>query len=279
MTDVPTLTSATAANFAVLNPINKGSTATISNANLGANSNGSTWNGVVNTIAIPRAGKWYWEVTASGVNTSCGIVLASTNFSTALATFPANGFFSYTYYGSNGNKVSGPSNTQTAYGATYTNGDVIGIALDTTAGTLVFYKNNTSQGTAFTSLTDEYFAYCGVAGTTAGAANFGQRPFSYTPPTGFVALNTYNIAAGSVTTIGTFTGNSNANGPFVYLNGVPTAMTINGSAVTFGTDADKLSNGFKVRSSSATYNLSGSNAYVVTTTGAVFKYANAQGNP
>ena len=23
--------------------------------------------------------------------------------------------------------------------------------------------------------------------------NFGQRPFSYTPPTGFVALNTYNL--------------------------------------------------------------------------------------
>ena len=25
------------------------------------------------------------------------------------------------------------------------------------------------------------------------AVNFGQQPFTYTPPTGFVALNTYNL--------------------------------------------------------------------------------------
>ena len=67
--------------------------------------------------------------------------------------------------------------------------------------------------------------------------------------------------------------------PFIYLNGVPAAMTINGNAVTFGTNADHLANGFKVRSSSASYNASGSNTYSITTTGAKFKYANAQTNP
>ena len=110
-------------------------------------------------------------------------------------------------------------------------------------------------------------------------ANFGQQPFTYTPPTGFVALNTYNLPAGTITTSGSFTGNINTDGPFVYLNGVPTAMTINGNAVTFGTNADKLSNGFKVRSSSSSYNASGSNTYSITTTGAKFKNANAQTNP
>jgi hypothetical protein len=109
--------------------------------------------------------------------------------------------------------------------------------------------------------------------------NFGQQPFVYTPPTGFVALNTFNIAAGTVTTSGTFTGNLSTDGPMVFLNGTPTAMTINGNAVTFGTQADKLANGFKVRSSSASYNASGSNTYVATTVGAVFKYEDAQGNP
>ena len=111
-------------------------------------------------------------------------------------------------------------------------------------------------------------------------ANFGQQPFVYpTLPTGFLPLNTFNIAAGTVTTSGTFTGNLSTDGPFVFLNGTPTAMTINGNAVTFGTQADKLANGFKVRSSSASYNASGSNTYVATTVGAVFKYEDAQANP
>ena len=65
----------------------------------------------------------------------------------------------------------------------------------------------------------------------------------------------------------------------VYLNGTPTTMTINGNAVTFGTHADKLANGFKVRSSSASYNASSSNTYTASVVGAVFKYEDAQGNP
>lgn len=84
----------------------------------------------------------------------------------------------------------------------------------------------------------------------------------------------------TITTSGTYTGNGVADGPFVYLNGVPTAMTVNGNAVTFGTHADKLSNGFKIRTSSVTFN---QNAVVytfnVTSTGAPFKYARAQANP
>jgi hypothetical protein len=56
-------------------------------------------------------------------------------------------------------------------------------------------------------------------------------------------------------------------------------MTINANSVTFGTNANKLSNGFKVTSSSSLYNLSGTNAYIVTTSGAVFKVSDAQSNP
>jgi hypothetical protein len=99
------------------------------------------------------------------------------------------------YYGNNGQKYNNASGA--AYGASYTNGDVIGVAFDADAGTLVFYKNNTSQGTAFTGLTSgPYFpAHSdGSAGSgTYAFYNFGQRPFAYTPPTGFVALNTFNL--------------------------------------------------------------------------------------
>ena len=113
----------------------------------------------------------------------------------------------------------------------------------------------------------------------SGDYNFGQRPFTYTPPDGFKALCTKNLPTGTITTSGTFSGNASTDGPFVYLNGVPTAMTINGNEVTLGNHADKLANGFKVRSSSASYNSAGSNTYSITSTGTKFKYSNAQGNP
>jgi hypothetical protein len=112
--------------------------------------------------------------------------------------------------------------------------------------------------------------------------NFGQRPFSYTPPTGFKALNTANLASTAVSTSGTFTGNASADGPFVWTNGNPATLTINGNAVTFGTHADKTAGGFKLRSSSSSYNASGSNTWTATA-GKRFvqvkKPNNAQVNP
>lgn len=115
----------------------------------------------------------------------------------------------------------------------------------------------------------------------SGSYNFGQLPWIDTGPTGSEkALSTANLTDTTITTSGTFTGNASADGPFVYLNGVPTAMTINGNSVTFATHADKLANGFKVRTSSSSYNASGSNSYSISTTGAAFAdNANAQGNP
>jgi hypothetical protein len=172
--------------------------------------------------------------------------------------------------------------SDTNYGATFTVNDVIGVALDLDAGTLVFYKNGSSQGTAFSSLSGSFAAYASDADAAQSCtvvANFGQRAFAYTAPSGFKALCATNLLLNAITTTGSFTGNASTNGPFVFLKGVPTAMSINGNAVTFGTHANKLSNGFKVISSSGSYNTSGSNSYSITTTGDKFKYARAQPNP
>ena len=86
--------------------------------------------------------------------------------------------------------------TNTSYGASFTTGDVIGVAFDAGAGTLTFYKNNTSQGTAFSSISGAYFAgmrHTNNSGTSTVNFNFGQQPFQFTPPSGFVALNTFNL--------------------------------------------------------------------------------------
>ena len=186
MTDVPTLTSATAANYCVLNPLYKGTNASASNANLtyscGTNST------IVCTIGM-SSGKWYWEIQNPTAKSIIGIINSSATLNTYIGV-DANG---WGYYGTNGQKYN---NGGSAYGATFTTTDIIGVAFDAGAGTLTFYKNNTSQGTAFTSIpADTYFSAVSddTTGGATGEINFGQRPFTYTPPSGYVALNTYNL--------------------------------------------------------------------------------------
>ena len=119
--------------------------------------------------------------------------------------------------------------------------------------------------------------------TQAASWNFGQQPLPEALDTGFLALCQANLStSGTVTVSGSFTGNANADGPFVWMNGVPDTLTINSNAVTFGTHADKLANGFKLRTSSASYNVAGSNTWTATITSDtknIFKYNTAEGNP
>jgi len=194
MTDVPTLTSATAANYATFNPIaTTATTPTFSNGNLQIATPGSGCGNSYATIGIPSSGKWYWEVTfSSGNNPMIGVAPYSV---TANGEAVTGALF---YYNDGRKFISG---TGSAYGASYTTGDVIGIAADADTGAVTFYKNNTSQGSVSISLTNTFPSVCDADPTTNSAtliANFGQRPFSYTPPSGFVALNTYNLPASTV---------------------------------------------------------------------------------
>jgi hypothetical protein len=194
MKDTPSLVDENAGNFATLNPLkNYNNTLADGNLNISATS-ASTTTIVLATIGV-SSGKWYWEFTQTAytVNNTPMIGIAKDNVSmTAYVGSDANG---WGYYGNNGDKYN--SATGTAYGASYTNNDVIGVAFDADAGTLVFYKNSVSQGTAFTGLTSgPYFPAFSDAGSTVvmtANANFGQRPFAYTPPSGFLKLNTFNL--------------------------------------------------------------------------------------
>jgi hypothetical protein len=266
-------------NYATFNPLNQNSTGvTLANGNLDVTRSSSSFGQVWSTIGM-SSGKWYVECLVGDVlNFNLGLAAGNMVGGNRYVGQDANTWG----YDPSGQKVNSAS--YASYGNSYTNGDIIGIAFDADAGDLYFYKNGVVQNSgiaAYTGLTSgPYFFTCGVENSsTANSWNFGQRPFAHTAPSGFQALVTTNIPAGTVTTSGSFTGNLATDGPFVYLNGVPTAMTINGNAVTFGTHADKLANGFKVRSSSSSYNASGSNTYSVSTTGEVFKNEVAQSNP
>ena len=194
MTDVPTLTSATAANYCVLNPLNIGSGSSLSSANLNFTTSSASGNiqqaQVFGGFGL-SSGKWYWEVSYSSVSTA---MVGVCNPSQTPSTNPYSNSYMRCYR-VNGNKENGT--TSSAYGASWTSGNVIGIALDVDAGTITFYKDNSSQGVAFSDLAgNTWFPYAtenGSALSSSGSINFGQRPFQYTPPTGFVALNTFNL--------------------------------------------------------------------------------------
>jgi len=201
MNDVPTLTDEDTANFATLNPLIVPKTASpavavINEANLAVyNSGGSNWLAVGSTIGV-SSGKWYWEVTPVGTlnGVALGIHKSDTYFGSAILGYSGDPD-GYAYL-KEGTKVN--NSTGTAYGASYASGDIIGVALDMDAGTLTYYKNNTSQGTAFTGLSGSFMPASSVAQSCTLYHNFGQRPFAYTPPTGYKKLNTYNLPDSSI---------------------------------------------------------------------------------
>jgi hypothetical protein len=178
-------------NYATFNPLDASSDFTLSNGNLDLTTSGAnSWEAVRATIGI-SSGKYYWEWTAGVTTTDIGVSTAQMS----LANWVGSGAYgwSYDYNGQKYNNGSGAS-----YGNSYTTGDVIGVAFDADAGNLYFYKNGAAQNSgtaAFTGLTSgPYFpAFSTNATGGTNSVNFGQRPFAYTPPTGYKSLCTTNL--------------------------------------------------------------------------------------
>jgi hypothetical protein len=181
-------------NYCTLNPLVVNyATLTYSNGNLEGAATGGDWSGMQGTLSV-STGKWYWEVThTSADNIFIGIARTTMNFATIN---PQNVSGSIVYFATDGNKrVDG---TNSAYGASFTVGDVIGVALDLDANTVTFYKNNASQGAislASTTLSGIPIVPLNAVAVspTKAICNFGQRPFAYTAPSGFKALTTQNL--------------------------------------------------------------------------------------
>lgn len=181
-------------NYSILSPVSMaGSTATLTNGNLSF-ANSSSHARRASSISV-SSGKWYAEATITTVGGSFPLIgIASASLFNG-GTYVGADSTSYGY-ASNATKYNNAA--PVSYGASYTTNDIIGIALDLDAGTLTFYKNNISQGTAYSGLSGEFtFAASGLSGTV-WELNFGQRPFTFTPPTGFRALNTNNLPTPSI---------------------------------------------------------------------------------
>ena len=192
-----------------MNPLVTTSFTTIANGNLDITSSGQT--NAVSSI-VPSSGKWYLEITLGTIVTNLFIGL--------FGTTPLNS--SYLAYGINGygflnSGWGSATNTVTGTGVT---GDVIGLALDVDAKTLEYYKNGSSIGTiSGWTYVDNWSIGMSANATisTPWVFNFGQRSFSYTPPTNYLSLCTANLADPTITDGGTamnaalYTGNGASN--------------------------------------------------------------------
>ena len=216
--------------FATMNPLdNYYAQSTFSNGNLNVVTGTTQYSSNSGTLGVSQ-GKWYWEIEYDS-GTNLGHIGIKSQQDTAtdqgLGTKPTD----WGYRAFNGDYYNNASST--SYGNTYTNGDIISVALDLDNNKLYFAKNGTWQnsgdptsgatGTGAISITDpastEYGFYLpafshqdgsstgtfkcnfgnGYFGTTAVAS--AQNPddgigiFEYAVPTGYKALCTKSINA------------------------------------------------------------------------------------
>tara|TARA_R100001510_G_scaffold23207_1_gene20374 strand:- start:6561 stop:9008 length:2448 start_codon:yes stop_codon:yes gene_type:complete len=188
-------------NFATL----QGTGGTLSEGNLKLVT-GNTERAHHNATLKPKSGKYYAEFTCNAMGRSEVGVVSTLNvpYSSSATRLPATSDESvagYMYYGYNGRVYYDSSNKYDVTYATYTTNDLISIALDLDNHTVEFFKttydsvsasygSRVSQGTLGLPNSNYIFAVGdGAAGYGGGwTANFGQRSFIHTPPTGFVAL-------------------------------------------------------------------------------------------
>jgi hypothetical protein len=215
MTDVPTLTSATAANYCTLNPLWTSGTATdptLTGGNLNVASNGgATFRRWAGTVGID-SGKYYFEVTRTdAVGLGNYFAFGVTNANSALSTDSYSG--NPTSSGATAVEWVLTDRATACNTSTYTDlsgtigtigqNDVVQICIDMGSKKIWFGKNNTFSGSpsagtseAFSNLASLIAPIVYVNGalsSVTASINFGQRPFAYTPPTGFVRLNTFNL--------------------------------------------------------------------------------------
>ena len=187
-------------NYAVLNPLDQ-TNSVLSNANLKLTVSASKA-GAVSSFEIPQTGKWYWEfIYNAGTERFFGVLNSShvaANLSTVTAT-------QWVIYGTNATPASfiNKDGTNVQTGLTQINAtNVIGIAFDSDSNTIQFYNNNVAVGTAVTLTSARYMAWISSGNNTATNlsvdANFGQRSFAYTPPSGYKALCTANLPVATI---------------------------------------------------------------------------------
>jgi len=212
MIDSPSL-SAAASNYATLNPLSMAANLVLNSGNLAvSNSNGADTHRIVRAGIGMTTGKWYWEV---HVNNSANVdIVGVADDTTGNA---GNNYLGGTgksagwgYNTSTGAWYQGPWTVNSPTPPAFPSSGIIGVAYDADAGNLWFSSNgswlsanggtgnpaagsNPNLSLANTAGTPFYPALSIYYNGGTWVFNFGQRPFAYTPPSGFKSLNTFNL--------------------------------------------------------------------------------------
>jgi len=223
LTSIDQTTDTPTNNFATMNPLNNLSysgSGTLTEGNLQLSYSGGLFH--TNATMAVNTGKWFWE-TKGVSNMQQGTIGARIGFvnqdNTGYASqfFDGGCIFGMFWHPTLGIYTAvGATQTLRSSTLTYTNGDIIGIALDLTNNISYWYKNGTLNFTYdFSALATigSYFI-CPALGNGSGSAspvyqlNFGSPPysansytdgagygnFSYAVPSGYYSLNTRNLA-------------------------------------------------------------------------------------
>ena len=201
-----------------MNPLDKSysGTAALSNGNTTVTGDGTWQNMRLGTIGV-NSGKWYWEMkinSGNNANMHFGIVPETWNMNYSSNYFGQTGYYAFTI---NGSKYANASSSSGS--GTFTNGDIVGIALDLNSGTktLSVYQNTLVSGSVLNldSTFDGQFwrpmfmgnnssassignfnfgnGFFGTTAITSAGSNGNGSLFEYDVPSGFYALNTKNI--------------------------------------------------------------------------------------
>ena len=192
-------------NFCTMNPLMMNGTEVA-----GTHSDGLlTWKSD-NNYATTQAtfpvttGKWYWECEMESQYVSIAGITRGTNAAeNTFIGYDTNGnLFGFGYYYNDGtvkgttDGLGTTSNNNLATSqTTAANGDILGIASDIANGYLIFYKNGTHiyTITGISNAFDWFPSFSSYGTSATWHVNYGQRPFSYTPPVGHKSLCSENL--------------------------------------------------------------------------------------
>ena len=196
-------------NFATWNPLFRKGTSTpaFAEGNLKSTFDDSGANEFALTTFGVDTGKWYAEVKWTSAHGNSATATGILDMDYTGTADPNNAVTNAFGYFGNGNKnVSG---TASSYGASYTSGDIIGIALNCDDNQVTFYKNGSSQGVISIIAGVTYGIFASDYGSKVAELNTGSPPyaissgnsdgngygnFEYSVPSGYYSLNSKNLA-------------------------------------------------------------------------------------
>ena len=196
-------------NFPTLNPLYNPVNTTFGEGNLLMRGGD---NFAASTFLLPKSGKWYAEFSKynNGALQSISVTRANTAMTNYAGYLGLADNVEYVSNGELGNRTRGSTSDATAW--TNDANIIVAVAVDMDNGAVYFARANTWQnsgdptsgssktGAIATDLLtdnngDHVIAVHGYNGSNSYGlyANFGQQPFTYTPPTGYKVLSSANL--------------------------------------------------------------------------------------